>query len=154
MTRLLIHPIFWVIALMPFVWLESFRIGGMSINLPYIFALALLGVTVVTPAYYRGTASILRSFGIWLAAYAFYLPILTLSLVGSEAQGMPVRQIFFAISALACAAWLAENGNRGNMLRAAGFSALLLTVVVIEILARSVGPVSYTHLTLPTTPYV
>ena len=139
MTRLLIHPIFWVIALMPFVWWETFHIGGMSIKLPYIFALALLGVAVITPVYYRGTASILRSFGIWLVAYALYLPILTLSLAGSEAQGMPIRQMFFAISALVCAGWFAENDQRGNMLRAAGFSAVLLTVVVIEILARSVG---------------
>jgi len=139
MIRLLTHPLFWVITLMPFGWVESVQLGGFSVNLPYIAALALIGVAAITPAYYFGATAILRHYGIWLAAYALYLPLLIVSLAGSEAQGMPFRQIFFSVTALACAAWIAVDHDRSRLLRSAAACGILLTVIVIEVLARRVG---------------
>lgn len=139
MTRWIVHPLFWVIALLPFNWIELGRLGGFTISVSYMPALALLFIAAITPAYYRGVVPVLGSFGPWVIAYAVYLPILMISLTGSDAQGMPVRQIFFLTTALACAVRISIGSNLAGLFRSAGAFALILVVVVIEVLAQRVG---------------
>ena len=139
MMRLVLSPLLWVLALLPFGWIALGQAGGFTVTLAYAPALALITLAPLRPSQLRGLGPVLRGFGLWLPAYAIYLPILLIALSGSEAQGMPMRQIFFVTAALAAAVALSVHRDAAALCRAGGALALILTVVVIEVLARRVG---------------
>ena len=139
MIRTLAHPLVWLLGLMPFIWIDLTHVGGFSVNLSYVPALAVLGVAAFVPAVQRGAVSVAHNFGAWILAYLIYLPILQIALAGSEAQGMPIRQVFFIAVSLVTAAWLAASGSRARIFRTGGALALVLVIVVMEVLARRVG---------------
>jgi hypothetical protein len=136
MTCWIVHPLFWVIALLPFNWIELGRLGGFTISVSYMPALALLSIAAITPTYYLRVVPFLGSYGAWVIAYAVYLPILMISLTGSDAQGMPVRQIFFLMTALACAVSISTGSDLAGLFRYVVAFALIL---MIEVLAQRVG---------------
>ena len=139
MTRALLSPLFWVMALLPLGWITLFKAGGFSVTLAYVPALALIAILPLRPVQLRGLGPVLSGFGFWLLPYAIYLPLLYIALAGSEAQGMPFRQVFFVTAAVACAVALSVHRDAAALCRAGGAGALILVVIVIEVLAWRVG---------------
>lgn len=139
MTRALVSPLTFVLSCMCLLWVTLGSLGPFSVKLPYL----MLGLVTI----YAASSAIriaacwhfVRENAVWTAPFFVYLVLLTIVLYGSDGQNMPLRQMFYFFGSVAFAASLAVARDLRSVVRIGGGMAIALFVVVIEILARSIG---------------
>ncbi len=135
MTALL-HPVVLVLATMAVQWL-GLTPGGLSVVYPALAAVVLWAA--INPPALRASLGLLRAQGLWIGAYALYLPILVLALWGSPGAGLAPRQAVYLMAAVAIAGSLVAARRPARLLRLGGGLCIAVFALAIELKARQVG---------------
>ena len=139
MNAAVFHPLALILACICIPWLALGSVGPFSVKLPYL--MLSLGILYAASSARRIEASLqfVRQNGTWVAPFAVYLALLTTVLYGSDGQNMPLRQVFYLLSCVALAGSLAATRNLALVVRAGAAMAIGVFVIVVEILARTIG---------------
>ena len=139
MKAAVFNPLTFIIACVCIPWLELGSVGPFSVKLPYL--LLSLGIVYAASSADRMAACLqfVRQNALWIAPFAIYLVLLSIVLFGSDGQNMPLRQLFFLLGGIAVAGSLAVTRNLAFIVRAGAAMAIALLIIVVEILARTIG---------------
>lgn len=139
MTAALFSPLSLVLACMCIQWVTLGSVGPFSVKLPYL----MLGLAMIyaasSGARIAACWQFVRQNVAWIAPFSIYLILLTIALYRSDGQNMPLRQLFYFLGSVAFAGSLATARDPRSIIRVGGGLAIALFVIVIEILARSMG---------------
>ena len=139
MRAALFNPLTFIFACMCILWVTLGTIGPFAIKLPYLMLAG--GILYAVSSARRMTASLqfVRQNAIWILPLVIYLAHLTFVLYGSAGQNMPLRQLFYLLGSCALAGSLAVTRDLPSVVRMGAALALGLFILVVEILARTIG---------------
>jgi len=139
MTAVLLNPLTLVLGCMCIQWVTLGSVGPFSVKLPYLVLGLVMIYAASTPRRVASCWLFVRQNMTWVAAFGVYLILLTAALYGSEGQNMPLRQAFYLLASIAFAGSLATTRDVRSVVRTGAGLGLALFVLVIEILARTIG---------------
>ena len=139
MRAALSNPLTLVLGCICIQWVSLGSMGPFSLKVPYlIFSFGIL-YAASSAARLNACIAFVRQNALWVAPFALYLLLLSSVLFGTEGQNMPLRQIFYLLCSIAIAGCLAVARDLPSIVRMGSALTLLLFVVIVEVLARTIG---------------
>lgn len=137
--RLIFHPIFILMAIMPLQWMKLATLGPFSVTPPYLAAVLAIVFALSSPARRLSGVRFLEANVYWIIPFTLYLLILWIVLIDSRAANMAPRQAVYMLAALAFGASLAAEQRLAPLLRWGCMAGIALFIAVVEVQAQKVG---------------